>query len=200
VGGVDDLLHSFPTASVVGFEPDRYRIPQITQPVQDNEVFSMLNQPVRVLHIPGHTLGAIAYFFETHDSPSVFVGDTLFGAGCGRLFEGTPAQMYHSLHGVLGSLLPSTSVYFGHEYTKANLQFAETIEPTNSRIRERLAATNVLRSRGRPTTPSHLADEFTTNPFLRCHMAEVRAFVNATGATSDVEVWQRLRRAKDTFG
>src|SRR5262249_40984780 len=127
---------------------------------------------------------------------AVFTGDTLFVAGCGRLFEGTPQQMYTSLSGKLGKLPPTTRVYCGHEYTVNNLRFAATVEPESEASRSRLEAAKVARATGGPTVPSTIADELAANPFMRCDEPTVRArFPGETGA----DVLAAVRRAKDNF-
>jgi hydroxyacylglutathione hydrolase len=148
VGGVPGLTR--PGIEVVAHTSDRERT-RATRYVDEGDTIEL---GARILHNPGHTLGAISYVVDR----CVFTGDTLFGAGCGRLFEGTPEMMYESL-GKLAALTPETLVYFGHEYTASNLRFAAEVEPDNAAIAER--------SRAAPTTPSTIALERATNPFVR---------------------------------
>jgi hydroxyacylglutathione hydrolase len=129
----------------------------------------------------------------------VFTGDTLFLAGCGRLFEGTPAMMFRSLNEVLGALDPKTRVYCGHEYTLSNLAFAASVEPGNAKVTERLAKARAQRGKNEPTVGSPLAVEFDTNPFMRCKSPELRASMNLGADAPDVDVLAAVRRAKDTF-
>jgi hydroxyacylglutathione hydrolase len=202
VGGIADLVRAFPGVPVVAFEGDRQRIAGATSLVADGARFEAIGLGVQVLHIPGHTLGAIAYVVSAGAGTThVFTGDTLFGAGCGRLFEGTPAQMLHSLARVLGALPKDALVYCGHEYTEANLRFAAHVDPTNPAVAERRRRVAEARAAGRPSVPSTLGEEWATNPFLRAHEPALRTFVGAADDPSvdEVEVFARLRRAKDAF-
>jgi hydroxyacylglutathione hydrolase len=195
VGGNDAVLERHPGLRIFGYETDRGRIPGQTEFLRDGEAFRWSSTEFRALHIPGHTLGAVAYLA----GDAVFTGDTLFLAGCGRLFEGTPAMMFRSLNEVLGALDPRTRVYCGHEYTLSNLAFALSVEPGNTKVAERLAKSRSLRARGEPTVGSFLSDERETNPFMRCASAEIRRSVKLDPEASDVEVFAALRGAKDTF-
>jgi len=202
VGGVAGLKRAFPGVPVVAYEGDRERIAGATELVRDGATFEALGLAVRVLHIPGHTLGAIAYVVTEGAGPAhVFTGDTLFGAGCGRLFEGTPGQMFRALTATLGALPDDALVYCGHEYTEANLRFAAHVDPDNAAVAERRGRVAHLRAAGRPSVPSTLAEERATNPFLRAHVPALRAFVGAGDDPSvdEIEVFARLRRAKDAF-
>jgi hydroxyacylglutathione hydrolase len=142
--------------------------------LDDKQEFDVGGIGVKALHIPGHTLGAVAYVAEG----AAFTGDTLFAAGCGRLFEGTAAQMYESLNLTLGALPDDTRIYCGHEYTVNNLRFAESLEPSNADIAKKLAWAKALREKGQPTLPSTLREERLTNPFLRVAEKDVVAKVN----------------------
>ncbi len=195
VGGNEALLGAHRGVRVFGFESDRGRIPGQTEFLADREVFPWGGTDVRALHIPGHTLGAVAYVIEGR----VFTGDTLFLAGCGRLFEGTPAMMHKSLNDVLARLEPSTRVYCGHEYTVSNLLFASSVEPSNAKVSERLTDAKARRSRGKPTVGTTLQEELETNPFLRCARAELRASIGASSDATEVDVFAALRKAKDVF-
>jgi hydroxyacylglutathione hydrolase len=147
------------------------------------------------LDIPGHTAGHIALFGEGH----VFCGDTLFACGCGRLFEGTPQQMADSL-GKLARLPGDTRVYCGHEYTLANIRFAEAVEPGNRALAERKVREQAKRERGEPTLPSTIAEELATNPFLRCDQPEVIASAERHAGRklqNPVEVFAELRAWKN---
>ncbi len=150
-----------------------------------------------VIEIPGHTLGHIAYYARNR----VFCGDTLFAAGCGRLFEGTAEQLYHSLQ-TLAALPEETQVYCGHEYTQNNLRFAKTVEPGNRAIDERIERVNALRAKQLPSLPSLIREEKQTNPFLRCSSPEVIAHVEHYAGkrlSKPVEVFAQLRKWKDEF-
>jgi hydroxyacylglutathione hydrolase len=196
VGGNLELLREFPNARVFGFETDAGRLPGLTNGVKDGERFD-LGFEVKAMHIPGHTLGAVAYLIED----AVFTGDTLFVAGCGRLFEGSAAQMYDSLNTKLGGLADSTRVYCGHEYTAGNLKFAATLEPGNAAIQAKAERVRALRERGVPTVPSTIGEERATNPFLRVENPEILAHVaeDLGGDSSRAGVFGAVRRAKDRF-
>ena len=192
VGGIAALVAARPGLAVYGHASDRGRIPHLTHPVDDGARVPLGRLAATILHNPGHTLGAVSYVVDD----AVFTGDTLFAAGCGRLFEGTAAMMAASL-GRLATLPDATRVFFGHEYTAANLRFAAAVEPSSSAIAARahdLPAT---------TTPSTIALERATNPFLRGAEATVAAAALARepGLASDdpVAVFAALRRWKDTF-
>jgi hydroxyacylglutathione hydrolase len=149
------------------------------------------------LDIPGHTAGHIALF----GGGGVFCGDTLFACGCGRLFEGTPQQMVESL-GKLARLPGDTRVYCGHEYTLANIRFAEAVEPGNARLAQRKAREQAKRERGEPTLPSTIAEELATNPFLRCGQPEVIASAERHAGRklkTPVEVFAEIRAWKNNF-
>lgn len=156
-----------------------------------------MNCKFKVIDIPGHTKGHIAYY---HDR-SLFCGDTLFTAGCGKIFEGTAEQMFNSLK-KLTTLPDDTFIYCGHEYTAANLRFAQTVEPDNKDIAQRIIDTVHLRNKEQPTVPATLSLEKKTNPFLRSHIDAVKAAVKKhVGQTleSDIEVFKYTRLWKDTF-
>ena len=150
-----------------------------------------------VLDVPGHTAGHIAYV----GNGAVFCGDTLFACGCGRLFEGTAAQMADSL-GKLARLAPETQVYCAHEYTMSNIRFAEAVEPGNARLAARKLRDAARRERGEPTVPSTIGEELATNPFLRCDEAEVRASAERHAGrklAGPVEVFAAIRQWKNEF-
>ena len=173
----------------------------VTHPLADGDHFSLMGGAWRVLSVPGHTLDHLALVLEAEDGAHLFCGDTLFAAGCGRLFEGTPEQMYHSLSR-LTSLPQNTRVYCAHEYTLANLAFASAAEPGNPAIDKRITEARECRRQDRPTLPSTIALECETNPFLRTESPEVRASAIEQGAApeaSPVEIFATLRHWKDTF-
>ena len=157
---------------------------------------SELDEAFQVMAIPGHTLGHLAYF----SANCLFCGDTLFAGGCGRVFEGTPAQMHDSLSR-LAALPDQTRVYCGHEYTEANLRFALAVESGNRRLQDRVDEVAVARAKGLATVPSTLALEKATNPFLRCSVPEVIASARAHGAVSEqpTDVFHALREWKNGF-
>jgi hydroxyacylglutathione hydrolase len=198
VGGNVRLLERF---DVPVFGPARETIPGRTQPLREGDAITVpkLGLELSVLDIPGHTAGHIALFAAAE--PLVFCGDTLFAAGCGRLFEGTPAQMWHSL-GKLAALPPATRVYCGHEYTLANLRFAQAAEPGNPHLPARVERDGALRARGEPTVPSTIADERATNPFLRANVPALKeaAEARAGHALADpVATFAVLRQWKNEF-
>ena len=200
IGGVDALVAEYRCA-VHG--PHSDRIPQITHPLREGDRLALLGLDLEVIEVPGHTLDHIAYFCRqgADGQPWLFCGDTLFAAGCGRLFEGTPPQMYDSLT-KLAALPAATRVYCAHEYTLANLRFAVAVEPDNQALLERQARVQSLRDADIPSVPFSLADELATNPFLRCHLpavAEAAARRGDAPLHSPVEVFAAVRRWKDDF-
>lgn len=180
---------------VIGPEADAERIPGLDIAVGDNEGINLGNETARVFDVPGHTKGHIAYWFA--DSKALFCGDTLFALGCGRLFEGTPAQMWTSLS-KLRTLPDDTRVYCAHEYTESNARFAVTVEPGNEMLQRRYQRIRELRAAGKPTVPSTLGEEKATNPFLRPMSGDIRQQLNMADA-GDVAVFAEVRRRKDTF-
>lgn len=200
VGGIEALLARHP-APVYG--PARETIPQLAHPLRGGDAITVpgMALDLRVLDIPGHTAGHIAYVGDVAGVSSLFCGDTLFAAGCGRIFEGTPAQMWESL-GSLAALAGETRVYCGHEYTLANLRFALAVEPDNAALWDRQAAAEAARHRGEPTLPSTIALERATNPFLRAGHPAVRAAAAAHAGqpiASEVESFAALRAWKNAF-
>ncbi|MCB1043598.1 MAG: hydroxyacylglutathione hydrolase [Acidobacteria bacterium] len=191
VGGNSDLAQRFPGIEIHGHISDRTRIPGQNVYHEHGDYWDWQGIHIEVLYNPGHTMGAISYRIEG----SLFTGDTLFGAGCGRLFEGKPNDLYTSLNLVIGALPDDTKLYFGHEYTANNLRFAQMVEPNNRAITTRLNHLNSV------STPSTLFEERETNPFMRCQIPEVIAFAKNHGSESDepVEVFRVLRQAKDHF-
>jgi len=197
VGGNEELARRYPGIEVYGSAHDRGRIPAQTHFVSDEAVITVCGLTFRCLLVPGHTLGAVAYVGHG----AVFTGDTLFAAGCGRLFEGTPAMMYDSLNVKLASLPSETLVYCGHEYTASNLRFAAHVEPGNSSVKAKASRVAELRARGEPTVPSTLTEERATNPFLRVHSTEIIANVRGglTEEHTPEAVLGAVRAAKDAF-
>jgi len=196
VGGITGLLERY---RVPVFGPARENIPGRTHPLREGDAVEIddLGASFRVLDIPGHTAGHIACVGHG----MAFVGDTLFTSGCGRLFEGTAAQMQASL-AKLAALPPQTQVYCGHEYTESNLRFAAAVEPGNADIRSRIEASRALRARGLPTVPGPLELEHRTNPFLRVREPAVRKAAEqfAGGPLGDeAAVLGAIRRWKDGF-
>lgn len=180
---------------VVGADNDAARIDGIDVRLRDGDVFEFGSTSCRIFEVPGHTSGHIAFWFE--EDNALFCGDTLFALGCGRLFEGTPAQMWHSL-GKLKALPDETRVYCAHEYTQANAQFAITVEPDNAALQSRLKEINHLRGENRPTVPSTIGLEKATNPFLRAEETGVQKELAMVGA-DPVDVFAEVRLRKDNF-
>ncbi len=176
-------------------------IPGIDETVKDGDIVPFGSFKVHVLETPGHTRGAATYYIPDAVAPGtgvVFTGDTLFSIGCGRLFEGTPAQMWHSLQKI-AALPASTLVYCGHEYTQSNIRFALAVEPSNEALRKRKAEVDELRAQGKPTLPVPLGTELATNPFLRANSPEIRQRLSFGPDAPPGEVFAELRRRKDTF-
>ncbi len=195
VDGIDALLHEFQDVKVVCHSSDRYRINAANYSVEDDDTVVLGNLQGKVIYTPGHTKGSVCYLFSEH----LFAGDTLFGAGCGRLFEGDAGQMFRSLTTRLAVLPDSTRIYFGHEYTRKNLDFAKTVEPDNTDLAARIAA---LSGNSAPSSPSTMMLEKKTNPFLRSNSAEIRRNIGLQEKGNDeemVEVFTILRRMRDTF-
>lgn len=167
------------------YGPAAESIPSITDPLREGDVVVLgeLGCTFQIIDVPGHTQGHIAFYGDHHDAPVLFCGDTLFAAGCGRLFEGTAEQMWASLQKLAG-LPGQTAMYCAHEYTLANLRFASAAYPHHREITDRLAHVALLRDQERITLPSTIALERATNPFLLC--ANAQAFA-------------QLRRQKDSF-
>lgn len=198
VGGVEALCDADASLPVLGsaYDLEHRRIPRQSRGLREGDSLDFAGQPVTVIEIPGHTLGAIAYLVAGY----LFSGDTLFAGGCGRVFEGTMPMMQASL-GKLRVLAGTTRLCCGHEYTVSNLRFALSVEPESLAIRERLDAASGLRERGEPTVPSLLSQERATNPFLRWDEPGVIAAARARGAADDsaASVFGALRAAKDRF-
>jgi len=192
VGGVTELLEHFGALPVFGYTGGR--IPGLSRELGDAESFELAGMQVTALHVPGHTLDALTYVV----GDAAFTGDTLFCAGCGRLFEGTPDQMYESLTR-LASLPAATRVFCGHEYTANNLEFAHSIEPKNEAVAARRNQVRSKRARGEPTVGATMALERTTNPFLRCGDGALRAALGVTESMPPADVLAMLRRKKDHF-
>lgn len=199
VGGNRDLLLGKPALEVYGFAGDRARIPGITHPITDGEEFEFEGLRVKVIFIPAHTSGHVAYYLPRE--LAVFTGDTLFAGGCGRLFEGDAGMMVQSLSR-LTSLPPDTRVFCGHEYTEKNLRFALTLEPNNQDLAKKYERVKATCASGQPSVPSTVGEELATNPFLRTRSTELRRSVleRFPGCPDDpVEIFARTRELKDNF-
>ncbi|MEG9861633.1 MAG: hydroxyacylglutathione hydrolase [Parvularculales bacterium] len=180
---------------IVGPRADEGRIPAIDHGVGDGDGVEFGSAQAQVFDVPGHTRGHIAYYFS--ESGVAFVGDTLFALGCGRLFEGTPAQMWTSLQKLM-ALPDETVIYCAHEYTQANARFALTVDPQNEALRMRAQEIDVLRSENRPTVPTTLALEKATNPFLRPDSTAIQDMLGMRG-DDVVAVFAEIRHRKDNY-
>ena len=197
VGGNEELGKEL-GIEVVGHKSDKGRLPGLSHEVDTGDTVKAAGLSARCIHIPGHTLGAVAYFLDDGGQRAVFTGDTLFASGCGRLFEGTPAQMHASLASLL-ELPGDTRVWCGHEYTESNLRFAAHCEPGNADVkvaRDRAAA---LRADGKPTVGTTLDEERRVNPFLRVGSKELRKSLDIATDADDVTAFAAVRAAKDGF-
>ena len=195
VGGIPALLRH---AAVPVYGPRREPIAVLTHPVAEGDTVAIpeLDLALSVLDIPGHTRAHVAYY----GAGSLFCGDTLFACGCGRLFEGTPEQMVASL-AKLAALPDATRVYCGHEYTLANIAFAQQVEPSNAALAARLERDRRLREAGKPTLPSTLGEERATNPFLRCREPAVIESANkylGARVSDPVRVFAAIREWKNS--
>ncbi|WP_395028457.1 hydroxyacylglutathione hydrolase [Comamonas odontotermitis] len=205
VGGVAELREA--TGAAV-YGPAREDIPAPYHPLRGGDTLPLLGHTWQVIDVPGHTAGHIAYYCPLVEgeaplpAPVLFCGDTLFSAGCGRLFEGTPAQMHASLS-ALAALPPHTLVCAAHEYTLSNLRFAQAVEPDNADIARYTAHCEALRAQGTPTLPAQLGNELRINPFLRSAVPAVaraaQQFDPSTPSGDSVSVLASLRRWKNQF-
>lgn len=200
VGGLDAVRERFRSVNVYAHHEDAPKIDGVNRALGHDDGFVLGAVSVCAKHVPAHTKGALAYVI---DERAVFTGDTLFTAGCGRLFEGSAAMMHHALNEVLGALGDDVLVYPGHEYTEKNLRFARSVEPGSEAIAEREARVAAVRARGEPSVPSTMGEERASNPFLRVREPSVRAFARAREASVDegdaAQVLAVVRRARDVF-
>jgi hydroxyacylglutathione hydrolase len=190
-----DALRSQTGATVLGARADAHRLPRLDVALDENSTFSIGRELARVIDVPGHTIGHIAFHFP--ESHLCFTADSLMAGGCGRLFEGTARQMHASLQ-KLAALPPDTLICSGHEYTASNLRFALTLEPNNPQLISRAAKVADRRVQGLPTVPVPLADELATNPYLRAHLPALKAAVGLPDA-DDATVFAEIRARKDKF-
>lgn len=194
IGGVPALRETT-GARVWGAAADAHRLPPLDRVVNPGQDLDFAGEPVVVIDVPGHTVGHIAYHLP--QSGLVFTGDSLMALGCGRLFEGTAAQMWTSLS-ALAALPDDTTVCSGHEYTQANAKFALSVDPDNPALKKRAETVARARTDNRATVPSSLAEEKATNPFLRAADPAIRARLDMKNATNS-EVFAEIRRRKDSF-
>lgn len=199
IGGISQLIQNFPNIAVYGVASER--VPAITNPIEvGSELPLAPDLSLQVIDVPGHTRDHIAYYRADSLNPILFSGDTLFAGGCGRLFEGTPAQMRRSLS-KLRQLPQNTQVFCAHEYTLSNLKFALAVEPNNQSIADRIAKVESLRISERPSIPSSIQEEIATNPFLRWDQPDVIEMAVSRGAESNDsdDVFAKIRAWKDNF-
>ncbi len=194
IGGVEALREAT-GARVVGAAADAERLPPLDEAVSPGQGIAVGNAPCAVLDVSGHCANHIAFHFPGDDL--AFTGDSLMALGCGRIFEGTPEQMWMSLLR-LDTMAGSTRVCSGHDYTASNGRFALTIEPENAALKQRIAGFEAMRAAGDPMAVVRLDEERATNPFLRAHLPELKAAVGMADAP-DVEVFAEIRRRKDAF-
>ncbi len=199
IGGLDDLLDEFGDLVVCGSNLDKDRIPGLNTPLKNNGSFTIGNIRGNILFTPGHTKGSACYSFEGH----LFTGDTLFSGGCGRVFEGTPAEMYESINVKIKSFPMGTKIYFGHEYTAQNLKFGQFVEPGNVTIQNQIDEMVSRSEQGMQiTSPTTLELECSINPFLRCADEELLESVRkkfVIDRLDPVSVFTAIRGLKDNF-
>ncbi|MDZ7708876.1 MAG: hydroxyacylglutathione hydrolase [Roseovarius sp.] len=194
VEGLGELLAHSP-ARVVGAAADAHRLPPLDIAVTEGDEVTIGDEAGRVIDVSGHTVGHIAFHFP--GSGAAFTADSLMALGCGRVFEGTMAQMHASL-AKLAALPPETRIYSGHEYTETNAAFARTVDPDNPRLADRAREIAETRAAGQPTVPASLELELATNPFLRAHDPAIRTHLGMARAT-DADVFAEIRTRKDRF-
>jgi hydroxyacylglutathione hydrolase len=195
--GLSDLLNAFPLVNIYG--PKNDNIAHVTMQLAEGDEIDLaeLGESFRVMEVPGHTLDHIAYYGDI----GLFCGDTLFSAGCGRLFEGTSQQMHQSLN-KLSELPEQTLVYCAHEYTLANIKFAEQVEPNNEALHSYKGWAESQRIELKPTLPSTIGQQIAINPFLRSHRAEVKSNAQKYSGTklkAEQDIFAVLRGWKDNF-
>ncbi len=194
VGGNTELKKKY-GAKVIGFAEDFHKIPEMDIKLKDEEIWKKYNFEVKVIHIPGHTLGHICFYF--YNDNILFTGDTLFSLGCGRIFEGTYEQMFSSLEKI--KKLPSkTKIYCGHEYTLQNSKFCIKYDNKNKSLISKINEINEKIKNNKPTLPSTLKEELRNNIFLRSNNEEIKTNLNIEGSSSLV-TFSKLRDLKDNF-
>ena len=202
-GGVAELRdwvgRQFAGHELVVYGPAIEQIPGVTHLLDGDMHFSLGDMPLEVLSVPGHTRGHLAYLVGApSEVPALFCGDTLFGLGCGRLFEGTALQMFKSLARI-AALPPETRIYCAHEYTLLNLPFALAVDPHNAELQARAERIRQRCALGEATVPLMLSDELLTNPFLRSDQSALHEAAMLPAGASPLEVFTRLRQMRDTF-
>ncbi len=191
--GIPGLKAAFPDARIIGPAKEAAKIGRLDVAVKEGDVVSLGPHKAKVIEVPGHTLGHVAYWFE--EDGVLFAGDTLFAMGCGRAFEASPEVLYRSVM-KLAALPPETQIYCGHEYTLANARFARKVDPDNEALRKREAEVAALRAEGRFTLPTRMDLERATNPFLRSDDPSIQAHLGLKGA-DPAKVFAALRELKN---
>ena len=194
IGGNNKLKKMY-NAKVVGFFGDKHRIPGIDITLKDGERWNFSNTTIKILHIPGHTLGHICFFFEKEKI--AFTGDTLFSLGCGKIFEGDHKQMLNSLNKIK-ELPKETMIYCGHEYTYKNAEFCMKYDKDNINLKKKFEKIKKLRLKNLPTIPSVLDDELKSNIFLRCNQNDLKININMKNE-EDFKVFKKVRDLKDSY-
>ncbi len=197
IGGIKTLMGKYPDVKIFAPKYESYDFEHT--PVSEPDVINLANFNIEItlIDLPGHTLGHVAYYVAHHNPPWLFCGDTLFGAGCGRLFEGSPEQMLNSLQ-KLATLPTETQVFCTHEYTLHNIGFALTLEPNNTALIQRQHDTLKLKSLQQPSLPSTISLELATNPFLRCDSAEIQSAIQLNNATS-LQTFSIIREMRNLY-
>lgn len=197
-GGNERLAKTLPGLDIIGSVYEE--APAVSIPLQSGDSHTIRGTDMRIgtLHTPCHTTGHLCFSLQVADRKVVFTGDTLFIAGCGRFFEGSASEMHTSLNSTLAMLPDDTLVFCGHEYTVTNLKFAASIEPNNQQIAKKLEWAKQRVGQGLPTVPSTIADEKSTNPFMRNHLPQMKDALNMKDA-DDVAVMKELRDRKNAF-
>ena len=194
IGGNIELKKYF-NSKIIGFEKDKKRIPGIDITLKDNQLFKFGSLELKLMHIPGHTIGHVCFYFKKEKV--IFTGDTLFSLGCGRIFEGSYEQMYNSLNKIK-NLSEDTKIYCGHEYTLRNSQFCKKIDPKNPNLDKKILEIKSNIQKNLPTVPSILKDELNCNVFLRCDDEDIKSSLNKKSSNS-IEIFSKLRDLKDNF-
>ncbi|SFD53228.1 hydroxyacylglutathione hydrolase [Sulfitobacter brevis] len=194
VQGLAEVLETH-QANVIGGKADEHRLPPLDRKVEEGNTITLGAMEVQVLDVSGHTVGHLAFYVPA--AKTAFTADSLMALGCGRLFEGTPAQMWESLQKLI-ALPADTTLCSGHEYTQSNANFALTVDPDNTALISRAKDIKAARAKGQPTVPSQLSTELETNPFLRPADPGIRATLGMPTA-SDSDVFAEIRKRKDSF-
>ena len=195
IGG-NEYLYKLYKPVIYAHQYDAKRIPNIKKLLSNGDKISIGKQFFDVLYIPGHTSGHIAYFNKKHKI--LFVGDTIFSSGCGRIFEGTYEEMFNSLE-KLKNLPGDTKIYCAHEYTLDNIKFALTLEPNNKELLKKLSNSIKLRQKRLPTIPTTISNELKTNPFLRTVSRELRSSISKTTDAYNLDIFTHIRKLKDSY-